>query len=162
MTGSYILDIFFNFNTSYFDREKQEVKVRSKIALRYIKTTFALDLIVLIPFHLLNIEELSFVSVLKLLRLFRVKRFIERLNINLKCKLYIKLIYLIFILIFAYHFIATIWITVESEARVSPLFWIDKTLDDLPKTKLFIYLESFYYSLMAGISQDEVGPTSGT
>lgn len=81
-----------------------------------------------------------------------MKRFIEKLNINLKCKLYIKLLYLILFLLVIFHFMATVWVIVEAPSRVSPLFWIDYTLDALPKTKLFVYMEAFHYSLIGGLS----------
>ena len=59
----FILDIFVNFCTTYFDDDDKEIKLHSKIAITYCKSWFALDFISSIPFDWFMENEANLANV---------------------------------------------------------------------------------------------------
>jgi hypothetical protein len=54
MNYLFIVDIFFNFTTAYYDENDELIYKRSKIAIRYMTGFFLLDSISSIPFDLIG------------------------------------------------------------------------------------------------------------
>lgn len=79
----FFLDIFVIFNTSYFDKDSEEIVDRRKIALRYIMGLFLLDLISSVPWGLLapNSEQIRLFNTLKIVRVLRISKIINKLKI---------------------------------------------------------------------------------
>ena len=50
----FILDIIITFNSAYIDEADQLVTERKKIAVKYLKSWFFVDLISSFPFEILN------------------------------------------------------------------------------------------------------------
>ena len=104
----FAIDIVFCFRRSYLhERSGHEIRDPKKIAWRYLKFYFWIDLISAIPFDL--IVENSFlrlVSLVKVFRLFRLKRIVSFLNIDISTRAKIRILYLAIELIIAIHWAA--------------------------------------------------------
>lgn len=75
--GTFILDLFVNFLTCYYDESLTLVTSRRKIASRYVKTWFALDALSCIPLdEFIGISKVS-TSYGKLVRLPRLYRLLK-------------------------------------------------------------------------------------
>merc|ERR1719201_3224728 len=81
---SFLCDMGINFNLSYEDKTSNEmVYRRSTIAMHYLKTWFVLDLISIIPFDVLGLNNGADTGVSRLqgLRVLRVFRLVKLLRI---------------------------------------------------------------------------------
>lgn len=66
----FVLDIIISFNTAYIDENDMYITDRKKIAIKYLKTYFIVDLLSAIPFHLFFVGKAN--KMLKLTNLFKV------------------------------------------------------------------------------------------
>lgn len=95
-------------------------------------------------------EILSLFSLLKLIRVTRLGRIIERMNVKEDIKLMMKLAQIIFFLIMYIHIIACVWylIVQTDELWVPPLESIDPNNDLFGSSTTHKYLISVYYSIL--------------
>ena len=78
----FFIDIIINFLTFYIDKFGVKITDRKKIAKRYIKSWFLLDVISTFPFHLIiNDRSSSFSSLAKLPRLIKLVRLLRFLKL---------------------------------------------------------------------------------
>lgn len=90
----FCLDVIFSFRTSYFDNEGEEVLEGKKIATSYIKNgRFFIDFIASVPLDLLisrftkSDKGLNFVSLIKLIRVWRINRLISMTKLKTEFKI---------------------------------------------------------------------------
>ena len=128
----FLFDIFITFNIGYYDENNDLIVDRKKIAINYIMSWFALDLITSLPQNLIfntkssklqkGTDLLRLMKIAKLNRLIRVFRFMklakflrkfqffdniyEKIKINFGMS---KLISFIFQMILVFHVVACLW-----------------------------------------------------
>ena len=109
----FMLDVFVNFRTSYVhEATGEEVKDTKKIAMKYLKGRFWVDMLASVPLDFLsyafsndksNAFLLQMFGCLKLVRVLRLSRLITYMNLKNDIKMSLKLIKLIFFLIMYLH-----------------------------------------------------------
>ena len=104
----FAIDIVFCFRKSYIhERSGHEIRDPVMIAKRYLKFYFWIDLISAIPFDLIvDNSFLRLVTLVKVFRLFRLKRIVSFLNITIETRAKIRIMYLAIELIIAIHWVA--------------------------------------------------------
>ena len=107
----FLADLLLNFLTSYYSQEGDEIQDYSKIATHYLKRLFVLDLICLIPFEIIGLSWLQFISLIKMIRFLKIRRFLSKIAVSKVCKQLIKLILLVLFFACFHHFFACIWST---------------------------------------------------
>lgn len=126
------IDIVVNFRTTYYDPETQdEVLDPWLTAKEYIRTcnlntpSFTIDFLSTVPFDsiaLLFTEGgspiLQLFSLLKLVRITRLSRIIERMNVRQEMKNAMKLFKLIFMIVVYIHVLACLWFVIVSNDMV--------------------------------------------
>ena len=82
ITFIFIFDVLVAFNTSYIDVTGEDVTDRRKIARKYIRGDFPIDLLSSIPYKLISyfIPFFASLTVLKILKIIRIKRITLALN----------------------------------------------------------------------------------
>ena len=139
----FAFDILVNFRTTYYDRESQdEVKDPKQLAKEYIKTcsftapSFIIDFLSTVPFDTIALmftesgsPILALFSLLKLVRITRLGRIIERMNVRQEMKSALKLFELIFLIVVYIHVLACLWFVIASREEV---WWptVDYVLPD--------------------------------
>ena len=114
-----------NFNTTYYDKDGDEVKSSKKIAQRYLRTNFLFDLLAAFPFHIFELKELQLISLIKLQRIARIKELLRRLNLSYRSKLFLRLLFFIILFPFVFHILTCVWNLIKDDFWISPLFWFD-------------------------------------
>lgn len=104
----FFADIAVNFRTTFIDRKTGlEIWAPKMIAKHYvINYKFWIDVASSIPFDGLMIESLNFLSaigMLKLIRVSRISKIIQHLNIKKSSKTVLKVFQLLFILLLYIH-----------------------------------------------------------
>ena len=102
----FLMDILVNFRTTFYDIETgDEVFDPKRTSKKYLKSRFTIDLLSTIPFDnvaLIFTESsspiLQLFSLLKLVRISRLGRIIERMNVTQDMKNALKLFKLIFVI----------------------------------------------------------------
>ena len=160
----FVLDIFFNFRTTYFDKEGDEIYEWRSIARRYIKSgKLVIDLLATVPVEYFVSGEVTFVQLLQLLKIIRVRRLpfiISRSNLREESKNVFKVLQLIFILVLIYHLSSCLWVVVitQSEVWIPPVDFIDYTKSDYFNESIIKrYLLAVYYSILL-LNGGEIGP----
>ena len=77
----FVVDFFLNFCTEYKNKQKQVVKNFRLIALHYAKTWMVFDILALLPFTWIGRATVEYF--LRLLRIFKMKRFLNKIDVNL-------------------------------------------------------------------------------
>ena len=72
----FLIDIFVQFRTTFFSVEGEEVRDSKKIAIRYLKGMFMIDLIATIPWGLTSITTLKLLKIFKVTRITRFSKVI--------------------------------------------------------------------------------------
>lgn len=122
---AFVFDIVLNFRTSYIDPiSGEEILSPFFIASKYLTSIqFYIDVLSSVPFNQFfpGVPLLNFLGLLKILRIRRVNNFIMDLNINLKQKTFLKVVFLVFIMLMYLHLASCIWYTVvQQEERWIP------------------------------------------
>lgn len=131
----------------------------SKIALRYLKTSFLLDLTCIIPFFLFPLRLLNIISIIKLFSISRLKNFVRNLDLSIQLKLKIRLILLCLLLPLLYHMLACFWSFFDSD-WIPPRFYINTALLSTRSSQISSYFEALYYNLLSGLASGDIGPVS--
>ena len=160
----FVLDILINFRTTYFDKEGDEIYEGRSIAKRYIKSgKLVIDLLATVPVEYFVTGQVTFVQLLQLLKIIRVRRLpfiISRSNLREESKNVFKVLQLIFILVLIYHLSSCLWVVVisQSEVWIPPVDFIDYTKSDYFNESIIKrYLLAVYYSILL-LNGGEIGP----
>lgn len=144
----YVLDIIQSFNTTYLDRNGEEIWDRKLIAKRYILGgRLLIDVVSTIPFDYFGGPDLlAMFGLLKLTRLSRISTIISRLNFNEQIKALIKMAQLTFYLYLVIHINACVlfWVVRQSEKWFPPFDFIV-----LPPGETKLYDEDITYQYWA-------------
>jgi hypothetical protein len=113
----FAIDIYIQFKTTYYDPlSGDEIFDKKTIRINYLTGRFFIDLMATIPLDTIAFmitqeknEILPLFSLLKLIRVTRLGRIIERMNVKEHIKLMMKLAQIIFFLIMYIHIIACVW-----------------------------------------------------
>lgn len=150
----FMLDVFVNFRTSYVhEATGEEVKDTKKIAMKYLKGRFWVDMLASVPLDFFsyafsndksNAFLLQMFGCLKLVRVLRLSRLITYMNLKNDIKMSLKLIKLIFFLIMYLHWLGCIWffIVKQDETWLPPLDYVYVKTDMYTYSKFHKYLVS--------------------
>lgn len=152
------VDIYVQFKTTFYDPlSGDEVFDKKVIFWTYLKGRFIVDFMATVPFDNITyaitrqrISILPLFSLLKLIRITRLGRIIERMNVREHIKLMMKLSQIIFMLIMFIHCQACAWFYIVSLTKdwTAPLDGIDPNNDLYNDTTVRKYLISVYYSIL--------------
>jgi len=157
----FILDIAFTFRTSYREVNDEYVRDFDQIAINYLTTWFALDLIAAIPINTIfaiissyvSSQIQSYLSLIKLLKVFRIVR-LRHLFHSLAGTRFSNLLYgFVFVggFVLVAHWLACIfWKVAELENEIGSVSWasVQQSLPnpfDRPDTEK--YSTSFYWAI---------------
>ena len=159
--GIFFIDVIVNFNTAYMDVDLNEyVWVRRKIAKKYMKFWFWIDFLSCIPleqivrpFDRRLANRLSFIKIIKLLRLNRLGSLSRNLeNVNFKPST-ISLIMLFLSIFYVVHIFACIWywVTTGAIGDVPRVSWV--TLGGYSaENQIELYIAAYYFATVTMLS----------
>ena len=110
-----MIDIFLTFRTTYIDSSGgDEVTEPKQIAILYLKGRFWIDLLSTIPFELFMpttgvFSAVRLFGLLKAVRVTRLNRIINYMNVKDDVKMTLKLLKLVYFLLLYIHFVGCIW-----------------------------------------------------
>ena len=119
----FILDIYFQMNTTYYDSDGEEIFNKTKIRATYARGLFPIDLLSSLPFGKMGKEFESFkvLTILKVVRVSRLTTVINKMDSDEEDKSLLRLLYIVFKLVLAMHLVGSFW---YGGAR---RWWGDKT-----------------------------------
>ena len=154
----FLLDILVNFRTTFYDNETgDEIFEAKRTGHAYLRGRFTIDLLSTIPFDnlaLILIENpppvLQLFSLLKLVRISRLGRIIERMNVTQDMKNALKLFKLIFMIIIYIHCLACLWYVVVmlKEEWKPPLDYVNPNADFYESSLANRYFITLYHAVL--------------
>ena len=81
----FFIDVIIAFNTIFVNFDGEEVTDRMKIASKYLRGSFFVDIVSSFPFDLI-LEELSVLGLLKVVRIARLTRIINKASVEVETK----------------------------------------------------------------------------
>ncbi|XP_029346805.1 potassium voltage-gated channel subfamily H member 8 isoform X2 [Acyrthosiphon pisum] len=176
----FIVDILFNFRTTFVNKKGEVVSDSKTIAFNYLKSWFVVDLFAALPFDLLYASDVysgdeagsGQVHLLKLTRLLRLARLLQKID---RYSQYGGMILTLLMLLFTLvaHWFACIWYVIaESErhekGRDWDLGWMNTLAERLHKdvdnvTHSEAYITSLYFtcSSLTSVGFGNVSATTG-
>ncbi|XP_015380280.1 PREDICTED: potassium voltage-gated channel subfamily H member 8 [Diuraphis noxia] len=176
----FIVDILFNFRTTFVNKKGEVVSDSKTIAFNYLKSWFVVDLFAALPFDLLYASDVysgdeagsGQVHLLKLTRLLRLARLLQKID---RYSQYGGMILTLLMLLFTLvaHWFACIWYVIaESErhekGREWDLGWMNTLAERLHKdvgnvTHSEAYITSLYFtcSSLTSVGFGNVSATTG-
>ena len=128
----FFLDILVCFRTVYLNDQGEWEQRSSKMAIKYIKTTFIVDLLATVPFDQLakinsvehsNEEHWSYIfGILKMGRLLRFNKIIQFLRAANLVKASLRILQLVLLLVVYLHCYTCLWWTIVKDSKI----WIGK------------------------------------
>ncbi|TMS18165.1 Potassium voltage-gated channel subfamily H member 8 [Larimichthys crocea] len=139
----FIIDIVFNFRTTYVSKSGQVIFDARQICIHYLTTWFIIDLVAALPFDLLyafSVSVVSMVHLLKTVRLLRLLRLLQKMDrYSQHSTVVLTLLMSMFALLA--HWMACIWYIIgKMEMAANAYNWDIGWLHELGKR-----LESPYY-----------------
>uniref|UniRef100_A0A8C6TYQ7 Voltage-gated inwardly rectifying potassium channel KCNH3 n=1 Tax=Neogobius melanostomus TaxID=47308 RepID=A0A8C6TYQ7_9GOBI len=153
----FIIDIVFNFRTSYVSKSGQVIFDARQICFHYLTTWFIIDLVAALPFDLLYAFKVSVASVVHLLKTVRLLRLLRLLQKMDRYSQHSTVVLTLLMSMFALlaHWMACIWYIIgKMEMEANPYNWDIGWLHELGKR-----LEAPYYSLGVNGSSSSSGPS---
>ncbi|KAM9776136.1 voltage-gated delayed rectifier potassium channel KCNH8 isoform 3-T3 [Syngnathus typhle] len=151
----FILDIVFNFRTTYVSKSGQVIFDARQICFHYLTTWFIIDLVAALPFDLLYAFKVSVVSVVHLLKTVRLLRLLRLLQKMDRYSQHSTVVLTLLMSMFALlaHWMACIWYIIgKMEMEANAYNWDIGWLHELAKR-----LESPYYP-MGSVNNTGSGP----
>uniref|UniRef100_A0AAQ4PXX8 Voltage-gated delayed rectifier potassium channel KCNH4 n=1 Tax=Gasterosteus aculeatus aculeatus TaxID=481459 RepID=A0AAQ4PXX8_GASAC len=140
----FIIDIVFNFRTSYVSKSGQVIFDARQICIHYLTTWFVIDLVAALPFDLLYAFKVSVVSVVHLLKTVRLLRLLRLLQKMDRYSQHSTVVLTLLMSMFALlaHWMACIWYIIgKMEIEANAYNWDIGWLHELGKR-----LESPYFA----------------
>jgi len=164
-TVFFIIDIFINLNTSYYDHDGDEIKEKKKIIKHYIGTSFTVDLVSSIPIEFITDNKVvRIINMLKIIRLMRIRAIIDKMNVDEELKSTLRILVLLMTLVFTMHIVGCTWYFVcdISKEWIPPLdfAWAGiypKIYRFYSKDDFYMYSVS-YYNAVLFLGGNEMGP----
>ncbi|XP_029022928.1 potassium voltage-gated channel subfamily H member 8 isoform X2 [Betta splendens] len=144
----FIIDIVFNFRTTYVSKSGQVIFDARQICFHYLTTWFIIDLVAALPFDLLYAFKVSVVSVVHLLKTVRLLRLLRLLQKMDRYSQHSTVVLTLLMSMFALlaHWMACIWYIIgKMEMEANAYNWDIGWLHELGKR-----LESPYFGLGGG------------
>ncbi|XP_076006052.1 voltage-gated delayed rectifier potassium channel KCNH8 [Genypterus blacodes] len=141
----FIIDIVFNFRTSYVSKSGQVIFNARQICIHYLTTWFIIDLVAALPFDLLYAFKVSVVSVVHLLKTVRLLRLLRLLQKMDRYSQHSTVVLTLLMSMFALlaHWMACIWYIIgKMEIEANAYNWDIGWLHELGKR-----LESPFYAI---------------
>uniref|UniRef100_H3DK56 Potassium voltage-gated channel, subfamily H (eag-related), member 8 n=1 Tax=Tetraodon nigroviridis TaxID=99883 RepID=H3DK56_TETNG len=152
----FIIDIVFNFRTTYVSKSGQVIFDARQICIHYLTTWFIIDLVAALPFDLLYAFKVSVVSVVHLLKTVRLLRLLRLLQKMDRYSQHSTVVLTLLMSMFALlaHWMACIWYIIgKMEMEANSYNWDIGWLHELGKR-----LESPYY-IIGGVNGTSSGPS---
>ncbi|KAM9339876.1 voltage-gated delayed rectifier potassium channel KCNH8 [Symphorus nematophorus] len=152
----FIIDIVFNFRTTYVSKSGQVIFDARQICIHYLTTWFIIDLVAALPFDLLYAFKVSVVSVVHLLKTVRLLRLLRLLQKMDRYSQHSTVVLTLLMSMFALlaHWMACIWYIIgKMEMEANAYNWDIGWLHELGKR-----LESPYYAI-GGVNGTGTGPS---
>lgn len=107
----FILDIYFQMNTTYYDSDGEEIFNKTKIRAHYARGLFAIDLVSSLPFGEMgpDFASLRALTILKVVRVLRLTTVINKMDSDEEDKSLLRLLYIVFKLVLAMHLVGSFW-----------------------------------------------------
>ncbi|XP_035038938.1 potassium voltage-gated channel subfamily H member 8 [Hippoglossus stenolepis] len=141
----FIIDIVFNFRTTYVSKSGQVIFDARQICIHYLTTWFIIDLVAALPFDLLYAFKVSVVSVVHLLKTVRLLRLLRLLQKMDRYSQHSTVVLTLLMSMFALlaHWMACIWYIIgKMEMEANTYNWDIGWLHELGKR-----LESPYFAI---------------
>ncbi|XP_069371907.1 voltage-gated delayed rectifier potassium channel KCNH8 isoform X2 [Paralichthys olivaceus] len=151
----FIIDIVFNFRTTYVSKSGQVIFDARQICIHYLTTWFIIDLVAALPFDLLYAFKVSVVSVVHLLKTVRLLRLLRLLQKMDRYSQHSTVVLTLLMSMFALlaHWMACIWYIIgKMEMEANTYNWDIGWLHELGKR-----LESPYFTI-GGVNGTGSGP----
>ena len=160
-TGIFVMDIFLNMNTTYYDSDGDEIYSKKNIILNYMKGMFVIDTLSSIP---IDKGPWKIINILKIVRVFKLPGIINKMNVDEESKSVLRMGFLVFELVICLHLIGCFWNMIVS----SNDYWIPPL--DFVWTGKYPYLYRFYgedlhyrylvhyYNAVLFLGGNEMGP----
>ncbi|KAI1886143.1 hypothetical protein AGOR_G00210970 [Albula goreensis] len=132
----FIIDIVFNFRTTYVSQSGQVIFEARLICIHYMTTWFIIDLVAALPFDLLYAFKVSVVSVVHLLKTVRLIRLLRLLQKMDRYSQHSTVVLTLLMSMFALlaHWMACIWYVIgKKEMEANALTWEIGWLHELAK-----------------------------
>lgn len=155
----FAIDIFLTFFVAYIHRRSQLlVREPKKIALRYIKTWFLMDVASTIPFEAIGYLitgnkkvalSYSLLGILRFWRLRRVKKLFTRLEKDIRFNYFwIRCIRLLFVTLFLVHCAGCLYYLLADRYPHKGETWLGSVNPNFTETSLWIrYISAMYWSI---------------
>lgn len=179
----FFLDLLQTFNTALVLKNREIITDRKEIALRYLKSWFALDLVSCFPFEVVfyvsSMESSSYNNFFRIVRFTRIYRiskllkllkhfrpslnFIKVSSNNSMKNAVVKFVYFWFIFMLSVHIFGCIWYYVGKIHGYSMISWREKyEIDGLTLSDK--YLVSIYYVFLTftTVGYGDIIPTNNT
>jgi hypothetical protein len=163
----FIVDIFIQFNSGFYDNEGTEIRDRKEIAKRYMfKGMFIFDLFSSIPYDRIGLSDFKLLKVLKITRIVRLTPTIDKMEMDEVNKAIVKIFKTILILFLTMHCIGCFWFfLVQLDAVWVPaldFLWVSRNhytrfYDSDEVSPTYQYLVSLYTAVIA-LGGNEMGP----
>ncbi|XP_030548298.2 potassium channel AKT1-like isoform X2 [Rhodamnia argentea] len=156
VNGFFAIDIVLTFFVAYLDKASYLlVDDRKRIALRYVTTWLAFDVISTVPFEVVKsilpspLEQYSIFNMLRLWRLRRVSSMFARLEKDRNFNYFwVRCAKLIFVTVFAVHMAACFYYLLAARYKDPKNTWIGLSLGDFHSRSLGVrYVISIYWSI---------------
>ena len=165
----FIVDIYFQMNTTYYDSDGEEIFQKSKIRKNYFFSSFPIDLLSSLPIELIfpgNV--LRILNVLKIIRVLRLTAIINKMNVDEETKSLLRMAQLIFDLVLVMHIVGSLWhyICKVEQLWIPPLDWVHA--GQYPKIYRVYNKEDSYqymvylYNAVLFLGGNEMGPRTET
>lgn len=157
-------------NTSYYNQEGEEIIDKAKIRVHYFFGTFLVDLLSSLPIDLMftGNSAVKVINMLKIIRIKRLTRIIDKMNADEEMKSYYRMGQLIFYLFLMMHIVGCLWnfVVHMEEIWIITLDFVHaglfpKIYHFYKKDMSYKYLCALYTSLMF-LGGNEMGPRTDT
>lgn len=161
---TFLVDIFVNFSSAYYDDDKEVVLDRKLISKRYAKSWFPLDFFATVPWELFAGSGSSSLGVLRLPRVLRIGRLLKKFDAKASANLFriFKLLMGFFLL---NHWVACAWWWIGraeySNTHEHGEAWVvrvDAPLIPEETDVLVQYISALYWSLTMLMKSPYIGP----
>lgn len=156
----FVFDILITFRTTYIKSSGKEIVKPIKIAANYIKGRFILDFLSVFPFTYFSDSPLmALFGLFKVMRITRLNKIIDQLNMKEDQKMMLKLIKLFFFLVLFVHVSACTWFWIISLEKkwMPPLDWMYLESDLFESSNSKMFWTSLYHSVLM-LNANELGP----
>jgi len=118
----FFIDILLSFRKAYLqNRNGQEVRDPKLIAIKYLKFYFWIDLLSAIPFdYIQDRSNLRMFGLLKIFRLFRMKKILSFMNLEIETRALIRIIQIIATFVIITHWATCYFFSMIEKSNLAP------------------------------------------